>query len=348
MMRDAPILACADWAALVAAVGQNPAYKALAQARPDTAAAVLAAPTAVARWIAIAAPHLAAKRQLKILVLGAESTDAVDQGRWYQVIPRLLHIDADVEVDLLGAELEANFSSSIAASAPQVPARVQRAALADFFAGADAPRFDLAVMFQPGFQKHRGWLQPGGIARLLESGTLLMGASYASDEFEMERFVLECHGFAVDPSSRPNPFYLELGDSQSSIRWGGELWQITAPPPHGFQRDDARLLALDNLNRMVMHSMTAVGTPSPLCGAMTELSAADGRRRVLLHVFDHRFVDPDDGVIYQLMDTELRQRGVLPMAELARYPREATGHLARAIWAAAQIARARCPVASRG
>ena len=147
-------------------------------------------------------------------------------------------------------------------------------------------------------------------------------------------FRSECHGFAADQSCRPNPFYLELGDLQSSIRWGGELWQITAPPPHGFQRDDARLLALDNLNRMVLHSMTAVGTPSPLCGAMTELSAAEGRCRVLLHVFDHRFVDPDDGVIYQLMDTELRQCGVLPMAELARYPREATGHLARAIWAA--------------
>ena len=80
--------------------------------------------------------------------------------------------------------------------------------------------------------------------------------------------------------------------------------------------------------------MTAVGVPSPLCGAMTELNAADGRRRVLLHVFDHRFVDPEDGVIYQLIDTELRQRGVLPMAELARYPHDASGHIARAIWAA--------------
>jgi hypothetical protein len=54
----------------------------------------------------------------------------------------------------------------------------------------------------------------------------------------------------------------------------------------------------------------------------------------MLHVFDHRFVDPDDGAIYLLIDTDLRRCGVLPQAELARYPRDAGGHLARAIWAA--------------
>ena len=333
-MRVAPILTCADWRSLIAALAQAPAFEALDDARSETAAAVLAAPAAIARWIALKAPQLTEKPRLRLLVLGAESTDAVDQGRWYQAIPRLLGIDAALEVHLLGAELEANFSSSIAAHAPPLAAHTQRAALADFLAESGGERFDLAVLFQPGFQKHRGWLKEGGIANLLTAGTLLMGASYASDEYEMERFVLECHGFGASPTSMPNPFFLELGDAQSSIRWGSELWQIETPPPHGFRPDDARLLALENLNRMVLHSMSVVGAPSPLCGAMTELSATDGRRRALLHVFDLRFVDPDDGVLYRLDGDALQHCGVLPDAELARYPRDAASHLERALWAA--------------
>lgn len=333
-MRMAPILSCADWPSLIAVLAQDMAFKALNDARPETAAAVLAAPAAIARWIAFKAPAMAEKPRLKLLVLGAESTDAVDKGRWYQAIPRLLGNDATVEVHLLGAELAADFSSSLAAHAPPVAAHTQRALLADFLAACGGERFDLVVLFQPGFQKHRGWLQEGGIGGLLEAGTLVMGASYASDEYEMERFVLACHGFTASTSSMPNPFFLELGDEQSSIRWGGELWQIEASPVRGFQRDDARLLALENLNRMVLHSMNVVGAPSPLCGALTELSAADGRRRNLLHVFDHRFVDPDDGAIYLLNGDVLQQCGVLPAAELARYPRDAASHLERALWAA--------------
>lgn len=334
-MNTAPVLRCNDWKSLLPELFEHAEYASMSSAGPGIVPAVLAAPAAIARWVAVFAPELVRRDKLSILVIGAESTDAPDQGRWYQTVAAMLAFKGAIEVTLVGAELDITFASSAASLAPAVPANSARQGLAEFLAKHDGARFDLAVLFQPGFQKHRGWLQDSGIARLLAAGALLMGTSYSTDEYQMERWVLECHGYRVSAESVFNPFFLELGDANSSIQWGRALWQIESTPARDFSLHEDGLAALDLLTRMVLHSITVIGQPSPECGAMVELSDGKGRRRSLLHIFDRRFVDPADGSLLQLADDGgLKAIGALPATEIAQYPRAAQRDIERAMWAA--------------
>ncbi len=323
------------WPGLIAELAARDGLSYLREIPASVASAVLAAPAAIARWIAAHAPQFAVAPSLSILVIGAETTDAPDQGRWYQLLPQLLDVQCEVKATLVGAELDTGFASTIAAHAPGAPAQCFRSGLAEFLSRHEMQGFDLAVVFQPGLQKHRGWLADGGFARLIAAGVPLIASSYETDEYEMDRWVLESYGYRVSAEPVLNPFFLELSDDRTSVRWGRALWQIEAAPPNGFIINTERLAALDTLTRMVMHSMTEVGTPSPGYGAQVELQASDGARKTLIHVFDNRFLDAASGQVLQLAaDGELREAGSIPAAAMTRYPGVAARDIERAMWAA--------------
>jgi len=338
-MSQPPILRCGDWADLLGLLALHDEWRSLAQVPAALASAVLAAPAAVARSIALRAPALAARPELSILIVGAERADAPDRGRWYQAIPFLLGAECKVSVTLGGSSLDTEFSSAAAGYAPGTPATCMQRGLAECLNANAGCGFDIAVVFQPGFQKYRDWLDQRGFARLLAAGTLVFGSSYAPDEFQMERWVLESYGYRVAAGALQNPFYLELGDAQSSIRWGGVLWQIVGAPAQGAGINHEKLAALDTLNRMVMHSMNVVGAPSPPPGATVVLSACAGQSMQVIHLFDQRFVDPEDSKLLQLTaDGQLESIGRLPALDLNQYP-GGGDELERAIWAAGIKAR---------
>lgn len=336
---EAPVLHCRHWPELRAALSARPAWRCLEHLPPALASAVLAAPAAVARAIAVFAPALAARETLSLLVIGAESVDAVDAGRWYQAVPDLLGSRAALHVTLVGESLDASFASAAAALAPAVAAAVVRAPLADCLAAAAPGGIDIALLFQPGFQKYRAWLGEDGLGRLLGAGAVVCGSSNGPDEYEMERWVLGCHGYRAGARAADNPFALDLGEAAAPIRWGSALWRIEAAPGPGYPVDVAGLAALDTLNRMVMHSMTLVGQPAPPPGARVALTAADGRRKPVIHVFDGRFASPTSGALLQIgAGGELDEFARLSATELARYPADG-GDLERALWAAQIKAR---------
>jgi hypothetical protein len=281
-------------------------------------------------------PQLLLRQRLRLLVIGAETVDAVDQGRWYAMLPLLLGTDCEVAVTLVGAELDPSFASSAAGLAPSQPARCVRSRLGDFLAESRSPGFDLAAIFHPGLGKHRGWLEDGSLARLLAGGVQLVASAYEEDEFEMDRWVVESHGYAVDGDPVINPFFLDLDHAQTRVRWGRALWGF-APrvPAAGFVPDAGRLAALDTLTRMVMHSVMHVGAPGPDPGARVELKAQTGARMELIHVFDNRFVDPATLNLLRLIpEGGLEACGKLSGGELTDYPGPGGRALERAIWAA--------------
>jgi hypothetical protein len=330
------ILSCNDWDELIAAVSAPPEYSALAGIDPALARAVLAAPAALALWIARRMPQLLFRQRLRLLVIGAETVDAVDQGRWYAMLPLLLGTDCEAAVTLVGAELDSSFASSAEGLAPPQPARCVRSRLGDFLGESRSPGFDLAVIFHPGLGKHRGWLEDASLARLLAGGVQLVASAYEEDEFEMDRWVVESYGYAVDGDPVINPFFLDLDHAQTRVRWGRALWGF-APrvPAAGFAPDAGRLAALDTLTRMVMHSMTHVGTPGPDPGARIELTAQTGARMELIHIFDNRFVNPATlSLLHLIPESGLEACGKLSGGELADYPGPGGRALERAIWAA--------------
>jgi hypothetical protein len=334
-----------DWDALLAGLGAHDAMRAAAGAPRPVVQGVLAAPVAIARWIAERAPHLRDCVTLRLLVLGAEKLDAVDSGRWYQALPWLLGTTQAVEAELVGRELAAGFGSPLASVAPRLSARCHADALACFLDRARPLAFDLAVMFHPGFPKHQGWLHDGSLARLLAAGVPLVAAAYEADEYEMDRWVIECHGFTVTGEPLFNPFFLDFGEPANPVRWGRALWQFgSAVPAPGHRVDDERLHALDELGRMVMHSMQLQQVPLQSYGALVDGRAEDGSQLRLVYVFDCYFVDLRQGTVLAYRDGALQRVAEIAPAELSSYPGAQASELERAVWAAGIKARHLLPL----
>ena len=337
METDAtPVLRSRNWDELIATVAARPGFAVLAGIEPSLARAVLAAPAAIALWIARRMPHLSGRQRLKVLVIGAETVDAVDEGRWYGALPALLGSGAGADVTLAGAELDPSFASPARALAPAQPARCVRARLAEFLAEEGSVEFDLAVMFHPGLGRHRGWLSDGSFTRLISEGVQLVASAYEEDEAEMDGWVAESYGYGVAGDPVLSPFFLDLDHERTSVRWGRALWGFSARvPATGQVPDGERLAALDTLTRMSMHSMTEVGVPGPDPGAPVVMQAQTGARVELIHVFDNRFADPASGSLLRLTpEGGLEACGTLSAAELAGYPGRGGRALERAMWAA--------------
>lgn len=334
-MDVAPVLKHADWDKLIAELAARPGSPLRSIGVTQLARAVLAAPAAIAHWIAAREPQLAAANRLRLLVIGAETVDAVDEGRWYALLPLLAGARFDVETTLVGETLDADFRSLGAPAAPSRVARLRRMSLAEFLRTPDAGDFDLAAVFHPGMQKNRGWLEDGSLARILAAGTVLVGASYELEEAKVEAFVMACHGYGVAGEPLLNPFYLDLSHQQTEVHWGRALWKFAQQvPAPGHVPDRERLDALDRLSRMVMHSMLADSSPSFPPGAPIDLQSPTGARLTLIHVFDRCCVHPESGTLYRLGESgDLLKIGTLGAAELAAYPRGGR-ELERALWAA--------------
>jgi len=335
-MDASPVLRCGNWDELIAAVAARPGFAVLAGIEPALARAVLAAPAAIATWVARRMPHVAGRGRPRVLVIGAETVDAVDQGRWYAALPALLGSECEVAVTLVGAELDPSFTSAAGALAPGKPARCVRSHLAEFLADEGGAAFDLAVMFHPGLGRHRGWLSDGSFTRLISGGIELVASAYEEDEAEMDGWVAESYGYGMAGEPVLNPFFLDLDHERTNVRWGRALWGFSARLPSAGQAPDGeRLAALDMLTRMAMHSVTEVGVPGPDPGAPVEMQTPTGARVQLIHVFDNRFADPATGNLLRLTpEGGLEACGMLSEADIAGYPGRGRRALARAMWAA--------------
>lgn len=331
-----PILRCENWDALLGDLAENADLRFLNEIPRRIAAAVLAAPVAIAFWIASRLPRLADCQRLQILVIGAETVDAVDEGRWYALMPRLLGRQCTVEATLLGDQLDAGFRSDVAHLAPERPARRVQTNLGGFLRQENMAGYDIAVMFHPGMQKNRAWLEDGSLARIVASGVPLLASAYEEVECEMDQWVIESYGFAACGETLLNPFFIDLSDARTKIQWARALWQFGPQmPAPGRAPDRDRLEALELLTRMVMHSMLEGYAPSFELGARIELQSSTGARRSLIHVFDRYCVDPATRNLVQLTPAgELRECGVLSPDEISTYPASSTRDIDRALWAA--------------
>jgi hypothetical protein len=347
----APILRCANWEALLAELAGEGQPGFPHHIPRKVAAAVLAAPAAIALWIAARLPRLADRDRLRLLVLGAETVDAVDEGRWYAWLPGMLGRRCAIEATLLGDQLESSFSSDAAHLAPAQPVRRIQGTLGQFLREEDVSGYDFAVLFHPGMQKNRGWLEDGSLAQIVASGVPLVASAYEEVECEMDQWVVESCGFTALPDVLRNPFFLDLSDGQTTIQWARVLWQFGPGVPAPRQAPDrARLEALDLLTTMVMHSMLEGNAPPFEPGARIELQASSGARRVLIHVFDGYCVDPTTRELLQLTSAgELRFCGEVSPEEITAYPARSARGIERAIWAARiKAGRILPPDASRG
>jgi len=334
MPDQPPISTCPDWNALLASLVCEPKAAAIGASPSGLARGLLAAPVAIARWIARCDSQLATRNSLSLLVIGAEKLDAVDGGRWYQLLPALLGRSLSIDVTLVGDRLNVQFDSPLVASAPDKPARMHVGRLASYLELEKAPAVDFAFLFHPGFQKHRGWLEDGSLAQLAACAVPVIAVSYEADECDIERWVVGCHGFESVEAPVLNPFYVDFSDGTSKVHWGRALWQFwPAAGSAGRAVDNERLAALDRLGEMVLHSIELKQPVMGSYGTALVARASDGATRRLVYIFDEYFLDPEDHSLLMLQSGALTTIGSLSAAEVAAFP-ASESELARAVWAA--------------
>lgn len=333
MNAGTPILEATDWDDLVARMVGQPQLGCLRNASPGTVRGVLAAPAAVARWLACSGNAMPSA--LRLLVIGAEKLDALDAGRWYQLLPALLGRSMQIEVTLVGDRLNAAFESPLRSNAPATPARMHVGRLSSFLDAVGTPSVDLAVLFHPGFQKHRGWLEDGSLRHLAALDVPVVVVSYEADEAELEGWVVDCHGFQARAAPVLNPFYIDFSDRKSLVHWGRAMWRLgVRDGSAALPVDRARLDALDRLGEMVLHSIDLEQPVHAPYGQQVSLQAARGDTVDLVYIFDDYLTDPATGTLFALRSGALVKVGTLPRAQIAAYPGRAASDLARAVWAA--------------
>ena len=330
----------AGWEGLIAGFRQCMVGTLPADAADRHLQGVLAAPAAVALWLRRVMPELLRRDAMKVLVVGAASVDAVDEGRWYGAIAALTGYDLRVSATLVGDELDSAFRSPLAACAPQCETRLERIALKAFLDTHPGPVADVAVIFHPGFQKNQGWLRDGSLLDLMNRGVPVVIASFEEDEFEMDSWVAEAYGYSASAEPLLNPCFLDVGTAEGPVHWGRALWQLSPPTADADVFRPERLAELELLTAMSMHSYLHVTMPVPPPGAAAALRGSDGREISYVHVFDGLFMNPIDGALLQLSaDGSVSEAGRLGEGEVAAYPAMARRHLDRAVWAAGIKAR---------
>lgn len=251
----APAIKHSNWRFLLRQLTSDSRYRALASLSSRQLEMALAMPVAVARWIALFHPELKDLPQLNIVIAGAEvGFDAVDEGRWYQMIPTLLGASAQtVKVTLVGPHLNKStrtgappvvrpWAVSASAARAWAPADKFVGTLGEYATQHGLANMHMVVLSHPGMDTHAGdWLAPGELEAPLKAGIPVAMLEYAAAELEQESWIFDLYGYSVLPQFDQNPFALEDEDAVLPSATAAILSEIGpyVPPPE-FRPDPAR------------------------------------------------------------------------------------------------------------
>jgi hypothetical protein len=249
-MPEPIILKHNDWKSLLRAFKVNRKFSFITTAPAPEQKLVLAAPLAISTFILRFTPQLCNLEKINILVIGAEWFDALDNGRWYQLISDFCDSSFKVEATLVGPD----FFEEIARQTkmgPMVSARYPEAVIVESSlvdANIDLSSFDLFVFFHPGIERHHSEWMKDDLPLIAKTGKPIMATAYHRDEYAIEVKYLEAYGYSVEGEPLETQFFLQLhGDINDVSQWGHVLYKITPVLPPLDHIVDT--VALDNLKR---------------------------------------------------------------------------------------------------
>ena len=233
-MPDPIIMKYKEWKYLLAALKDNPKLSYICMGGDHVQKLVLAAPLAISSFILRYTPQLCDLEKINILVIGAKSYDALDNGRWYQLISDFCGFSFKVEATLVGPDVfmendrRTRLSSMVKTSYPK--AIIIKSRLED--AKIDLSSFDLFVFFQPGIECHqREWIE-GELPLVAKSGKPIMVTTFNRDEYAMDVKYLKAYGYSVEGEPLENPFFIHLHGAVSGVsQWGHVLYKIAPVLP---------------------------------------------------------------------------------------------------------------------
>jgi hypothetical protein len=230
-MIDPIITQHKEWKYLLAALKDNPKLSYLCSAGNYVQKLVLTAPLAISVYVLRYAPQLRNLEKIKILVIGAQWHDALDNGRWYQLISDFCGSSCEVDATLVGPDIFMENDRKTRLS-PLVRTGLSEAVIIKSGlkeAKIDLSAFDLFVFFHPEIgSRQYEWIE-GALSLVVKTGKPIMATSYDRDEYEMDVGYLEAHGYSVEGEPHENPFFIELeGAVNGVVQWGRVLYKIAS------------------------------------------------------------------------------------------------------------------------
>ena len=233
-MPEPIIMQHKEWKYLFASLKDNSKLSYICTAGNHVQKLVLAAPLAISTFILRYAPQLCNLEKINILVIGAEWYDALDNGRWYQLIPDFCGSLFRVEASLVGQDIfmendrKTRLSSMVKTFYPE--AVIIKSKLED--AKIDLSSFDLFVFFHPEFGRHhREWME-GALPLIVKTGKPIMATSSHRDGYTMDVKYLEASGYSVEGEPHVNPFFLQhQGNVNGVSQWSRLLYKIVPVLP---------------------------------------------------------------------------------------------------------------------
>lgn len=273
---------------------------------------------------------------LRVLVVGAEELDTFDHGRWYGLLPALLGLNCACEMIFLGPKLHlerSRFSSLAPHSLPPVQTRGVTGTLAETWTLLPQAHLDLIMLMQPGFENHAQWFSGPDMALLAQCGLPVLISSYGTDEFYLERRVLQAYGFGVAAGPELNPLYFEMGHAR--IRWGHSLWRLASQAPTAHAPvDRATLEHITRLSRLLTRLFQTGQLSDALDFGQRELEVNEaGKVRTLRYLAGEVYGDLRTGELVRWRQKTPEPLGAKVSAiDLAAFPVSPGDPLDRALW----------------
>ena len=305
---------------------------------------VLAPPVAIARWIASRQPELAGKKQLRILVVGAQQYDAFDRGRWYGLLPALLGTDLQVSTTLIGPKLSTSMTTLTAKFLPkEFPrATTQQSTLGEYLKSHSVNEFDIACIFHPGFEHyHEAWFKDDSLAELILTNIPLIATSYGEGEFQRDRYMLDIYGYKIFGEPMLNPFHQNFKKAIQGIldvKWGYVIWQFEnrVPGPEHVVEEE-RIKGVVVLSQAIVQSAAlGISHSTSHCGIRKLLPESEDNRDFFIPIFNDFLLRERTRQVYALLHGGLKIVNNVSLTEKdwKNYPGENAQEVERAIWGA--------------
>ena len=211
----------------------------------------LRAPFLLLRQLELFQPALLnVDRPLRVLMLGADSSEVLDEGRWYALAWRMRYPDQPPpQIIAVGPSLSrqaqwgpsqwAHMVERLAPTLEMLPG-----ALSQYFIDGDDCvdwdcSFDVAVMNHPGFVAyHHAWWEDDAWLDLAGFSEIpLVGASFDATDLAYDRHGLAASGRQLDeawwnPTAHIQPAYAdpEFNGVPTRLQWGAVLWSASRNP----------------------------------------------------------------------------------------------------------------------
>ncbi len=201
---------------------------------------------------------LASKKEINILMAGCDWSERFADSEPFYVLNELLSTDIKWNITFIGNELDDAQALNVINLFSMSPASIDRRVtithknilLDEAVPNPKESHYDLVILNHAGFESfYESWFATPTIQQIVSSGTPILGASYGTDEIEIDNFYLKAFGLNIENyetndlivnhsqiNDRDEAMLARVGDvnkdsalkakESGMMNWGQTIWKM--------------------------------------------------------------------------------------------------------------------------